>query len=174
MTAHRRGRARVFAACALLVSLAACGGGGGEQSNTKSDSGSNAQANSPAAAATAAAPGDSSKLDGEIERLEKVAQRNPSDDETRDKLAVAYVRRANSLRASQQLKEALRDYQRALRLNPDNEEAQKNAAEIAPLVEGRPQEGEYGEPPPLPITPNVTGAEASPTATPAQKRRPEQ
>jgi cytochrome c-type biogenesis protein CcmH/NrfG len=170
MKTHERGRARnVLIACALFVSLAGCGGGGG-QPDTKTNSGPDAQANS---AATAAAPGDSSKLDGEIERLEKVAQRNPSDDETRDKLAVAYVRRANSLRASQQLKEALRDYRRAFHINPDNEEAQKNAAELAPLVEGTPQEGEYGEPPPPPISPNVIGAEASPTATPAQKRRPE-
>src|SRR5688500_14735379 len=113
---HTRGRARAFAACALLAAFAACGGGG-EQSATQGNSAPNAQANT--AAATTAG------LDGEIERLEKVAQRNPGDDETRDKLAGAYVRRANSLRASQQLKEALRDYQHALRINPDNEEAQK-------------------------------------------------
>ena len=160
---HTRGRARASAACALLVAFAACGGGG-EQSATQGNSAPGAQANTATTATTAG-------LDGEIERLEKVAQRNPGDDETRDKLAGAYVRRANSLRASQQLKEALRDYQHALRINPDNEEAQKNAAEIAPLVEGTPQEGEYGEPPPPPITPNVVGGEekASPTATPKKQ-----
>ena len=165
---HTRGRARAFAACALLVTFAACGGGGEQSSGTQGNSASNAETTTAATATTAG-------LDGEIERLEKVAQRNPNDDETREKLAGAYVRRANSLRASQQLKEALRDYQHALRINPDNEEAQKNAAEIAPLVEGTPQEGEYGEPPPPPITPNVVGGEekASPTATPAPKRRPE-
>ncbi len=165
MTArHRPGRAQgsVFVVCALLVSLSACSRG--EQSNAKNEADANAQTNNTAAAAT---------FDGEIERLEKIAERNPGDDEARDKLAGAYVRRANSLRAAQQMREALLDYQRALRINPDNEEAQKNAAEIAPLVEGTPQEGEYGEPPPLPITPNVTGGEASPTATPAPQRRPE-
>lgn len=169
---HTRGRAygSALVVCALLASLVACGGG--EQSNTKTDNASNATANSPAATNTAS--GDPSKLNGEIERLEKQAQRNPGDDEVRNSLASAYVRRANTLRASQQLKEALLDYQRALRINPDNEEAQKNASELAPLVEGTPQEGEYGEPPPPPITPNVIGAEASPTGTPAPKRRPEQ
>ncbi len=109
-------------------------------------------------------------MGAEIERLEKRAERNPGDDEARNQLANAFVRRANALREAQQLKEALADYQRALRINPDNEEAQKYAAEVAPLVEGTPQEGEYGEPPPLPITPNVTGGEASPTATPTPKK----
>ena len=162
---HTRGRASgsAFVVCALLVSLAACGGG--EKSNTKTDTASNAQTDN-----SAAASGDTSKLDGEIERLEKVTQRNPGDDEARDRLASAYVRRANSLRASQRLKEALRDYQHALRINPDNEEAQKNAAEIALLIEGTPREGEYGEPPPPPITPNVIGGEASPTTTPTPKK----
>jgi cytochrome c-type biogenesis protein CcmH/NrfG len=166
---HTRGRALPPLACALLVlSLAACGGG--EQSGTKTGNGADASANSsPSAAAANAAPGDSSKLDGEIEQLEKRAQRNPGDDEALSLLASAYVRRANSLRAAQRLKEALTDYQRALRINPNNEEAQKNAAEIALLIEGTPQEGEYGEPPPLPITPNVTGGEASPTETPKKQ-----
>jgi tetratricopeptide (TPR) repeat protein len=148
-----------------MLSLAACGGGG-QQPGTKTDNGADAQANNPAANA---ASGDASKLDGEIERLEKQAQRNPGDEEVRSSLASAYVRRANNLRASQQLKEALADYQRALRINPDNEEAQKNNSELAPLVQGTPQEGEYGEPPPPPITPNVIGGEASPTATPKKQ-----
>lgn len=164
-------RASALAACALLLSLlsvSGCGGGGGEQPDAKADSGPGAQAGGPAAANAGA---DSSRLDGEIERLEKVAQRNPGDDETRDQLAGAYVRRANSLRAAQKLKEALLDYQRAMRINPDNEEAQKNAFELMPLVQGTPQEGEYGEPPPPPITPNVIGSEekASPTATPRKQ-----
>ncbi|HEU4597898.1 MAG TPA: tetratricopeptide repeat protein [Pyrinomonadaceae bacterium] len=161
---HTRERARIALACALLLSLAACGGG--ETPETNTNSGADAQANSSTANA---APGDASKLDGEIERLEKQAQRNPGDDETRSQLASAYVRRANSLREARQLKEALADYQRALRTNPDNEEAQKNSAELAPLVEGTPQEGEYGDPPPPPITPNVIGGEASPTPTPKKQ-----
>ncbi len=65
----------------------------------------------------------------------------------------------------QRLREAMDDYRRALRNDPDNEEAQRNAAEIAPQVEGTPT-GEYGEPAPLPISPNVADDEAKPTPTP--------
>jgi hypothetical protein len=70
------------------------------------------------------------------------------------------------------MREALGDYQNALRANPDNEEAQRNVAEISPQFE-REATGEYGEPAPLPITPNVTSQGAEPTpatqATPAKK-----
>ena len=113
------------------------------------------------------------ELDAEVERLERQAQRNPSDDEVRDALSQAFVRRANARRAAQQLREALRDYQNALRANPDNEEAQRNVAEISPQVEGG-ATGENGEPAPLPITPNVTtgGDETAPAKepSPAKKR----
>ena len=149
----------------LLLCLTACGGG--QENAGQSNSDANASANGSTAAA---AGGDPSKLDAEIERLEKLALKNPGDYDSRDALARAYVRRANSLRDAQRLKEALLDYQRALRLNEDDEEAQKNAAEISPLVEGTPQEGEYGEPPPLPITPNVTGGDEKATPTPTPKR----
>jgi tetratricopeptide (TPR) repeat protein len=162
---HTLGRARALFACALLLSLAACGGSG-EQPAAKTEGGANAPANN-----AASPPGDLSQLGGDIERLEKQTERYPGDDEARDRLASAYVQRANALRQSQQLREALADYQRALRINPDNEEAKKNAAEVSVLVEGTPKEGEYGEPPPLPITPNVTGGEASPAATPTPKKQ---
>ena len=113
------------------------------------------------------------QLDAEVERLERQAQRNPSDEEVRDALSQAFVRRANARRAAQQLREALRDYQNALRANPDNEEAQRNVAEISPQVEGG-ATGENGEPAPLPITPNVTtgGDETAPAKepSPAKKR----
>lgn len=155
--------------CVLLLSLAACGGG--ERAGTsqnRADAESAANAASASRPSPVAAGGDLSKLGGEIERLERLVERNPGDDAAREELAGAHVLRANALRDARRMKEALLDYQRALRINPDNEEAQKSAAEIAPLVEGTPQEGEYGEPPPLPITPNVTGAgeNASPTPTP--------
>jgi hypothetical protein len=62
------------------------------------------------------------------------------------------------------LKEALADYRLAMKYNLDNEEAIRNSAELSPLVEGTPEPGEYGEPAPLPISPNVTGeGAASPT-----------
>ncbi|MCA1633187.1 MAG: tetratricopeptide repeat protein [Acidobacteria bacterium] len=155
-----------LAFCAVLLSLAACGGREGADTGLQNSGAGASPVETPAA--TSEAGGDISKLGGEISQLEKLAERNPGDDEVRDELASAYVRRANALRDAKRLKEALNDYQRALHINPDNEEAQKNAAEIAPVVGGTPQEGEYGEPPPLPITPNVTGVEekASPTPTP--------
>ena len=50
-------------------------------------------------------------------------------------------------------------------MDPD---AQRNAAEISPLVEGA-QTGENGEPAPLPITPGVTADEDKPTPTPKKQ-----
>jgi tetratricopeptide (TPR) repeat protein len=102
------------------------------------------------------------KLDAEVEQAEKRAERNPGDDDALVDLAKAYVRRGNALRASNQLKEALLDYRRAQSADPDNPDAQRNAAEIAPLVEGA-QTGQIGEPAPLPITPSVSDEDAKPT-----------
>jgi cytochrome c-type biogenesis protein CcmH/NrfG len=121
---------------------------GGEQQNTSR----------PGPTANAAAgPSDPAQIDAEVARLERQTERNPADDEARTELARAYVRRANTHLAARRLPEALADYRRAQRLDPDNEEAQRNIADIAPQVEGTPQEGEYGEPAPPPISPNVEG-----------------
>ncbi|MGB8508036.1 MAG: hypothetical protein WCD76_06515 [Pyrinomonadaceae bacterium] len=145
----------VFIAVTLSILTAltcACSRSGTEriaQSNDASTS-SSAGLSSSANAST-----DPAKLNSEIARLEKEAERNPGDDESRAALSQAYLRRGNSLRDTQKPREALLDYQRALRNNPDNVEAQKNIAEISPLVEGTPT-AENGEPAPLPITPNVT------------------
>ncbi len=114
---------------------------------------------------TSAAAVDPSKLDAEIERLEKQAEKNPGNPETLAELSRAYVRRGNAHRDAQRMREAMDDYKRAQQRDPDNEDAQKNAAEIAPQVEGAPT-GEYGEPAPLPITPNITGSEEKPTPKP--------
>ncbi len=153
---------------ALALATGACRGdraGDARQANAAnatagSAASASAEANSPATS-------DPAKLDAEIERLEKQAGRNPSDASVQEALAQVYVRRANALRDGGRFREALNDYQRAQRINPDNEEAQKNAAEISPQVEGTPT-GEYGEPAPLPITPSVTsgGEEPSPQASP--------
>lgn len=140
----------------LLAALAACSAdrAPGTEANTGENPSASPRPFNPAA------------LDGEIARLERLNERNPADDEARLKLARAYVRRADQHRAAQRLPEALADYRRALRTDPDNEEAQKNVAEITPQVEGTPQEGEYGEPAPPPISPNVTEGEAKETPTP--------
>jgi cytochrome c-type biogenesis protein CcmH/NrfG len=133
----------------LVLALASCRG---EQQN-------NARPGpvSQPGAASSTSNADPARLDAEIARLERLTERNPADDEARTQLAQAYVRRANTHHAARRLPEALADYRRAQRLDPDNEEAQRNVADIAPQVEGTPQEGEYGEPAPPPISPNVEG-----------------
>lgn len=153
----------VALAGSLLLSLAACREAGQPHAAAPG-------AETAAGPAGGGAARDPAKLDGEIARLERQAERNPADDEARAELAQAYVSRAAAHHAAGRLPDALADYRRALRLDPDNEAAQKNVADIAPQVEGTPQEGEYGEPPPLPITPNVTEGEGreSPTPTPRQ------
>ena len=136
----------------LVLALAACARGGGEQ---KGDT--RAGQNSAAGGASSGLPSDPAQLDAEIARLERLTERNPADDEARTQLASAFVRRAGIHLGARRLPEALADYRRAQRLDPDNEEAQRNIADIAPQVEGTPQEGEYGEPAPPPISPNVEG-----------------
>ncbi|HEX8687419.1 MAG TPA: tetratricopeptide repeat protein, partial [Pyrinomonadaceae bacterium] len=106
------------------------------------------------------------KLNADIERLEKSAERNPGDDETLDELARAYVRRGDARRGAGQLREALADYQSALRHDPDNDQAQSNAAAAAGQLGDAQQEDENGAPVPPPITPNVAGEQGQPTPAP--------
>ncbi|HEX7174407.1 MAG TPA: tetratricopeptide repeat protein [Pyrinomonadaceae bacterium] len=138
--------------------------------------GTNRAANSAATSSSPAAerPVEGANLDAEIQRLEKLVERNPGEDSVTRPLAAAYVRRGNNLRASNDLRGALKDYRSAIKYDEDNEEAQKNIAEIVPQVEGE-KTGEYGEPAPLPITPNVTtdtddNAGPSPTAQPSPRK----
>ena len=134
-------------------------------------------ANTSAGQATAAQPGasasptDIAQLNGEIERLEKQAERNPADEETQDELARAYVKRAKSEQAGGQFQEALVDYQRALRHDPDNDDAQAGAAAVDQQLGGDRQEDENGAPAPLPITPNVADEEGKATPTPTSKKQ---
>ena len=86
-----------------------------------------ANANTPQSPAQALASG---QLDAEIARLEAEAEKNPEDDTARAAVAVAYVRRANALRDVGRKDDALRDYQIALRYNPDNEEAQLGLEQV--------------------------------------------
>ena len=161
--------ARASALALLLASaalLAACGRG--SQGNTD---GTAARPGSARNGANGAAANDPAKLDSEIERLERQVERNPADEDTRRELARAYVRRGDGQRAGGRLRESLADYQSALRLDPDNAEAQKNAAATTEQLGGQ-QEGEYGEPAPLPITPNVAdegGRPATPAPTPKRQ-----
>lgn len=163
---NRHTAARTLAALALLFALpfalSACGGDAGDKARQQ-----NAAQNAPGAAAPekAATPADPAQLEADIARLERQAERNPTDASMREELAKAYVRRGDSHRAAERTRDALRDYQRALRADPDNEAAQRAAAEVSPLVEGE-QTGENGEPAPLPITPNVADDDEKPTPTP--------
>ena len=151
------------AALALLVALSACGRDKGKGGATQTPAPQNA-----AAANADALPADPAQLDAEIARLEKQAERNPADDSARSDVAKAYVRRGDAHRAASRLQEALLDYQRALRADPDNEQAQRAASEITPEVQGE-KTDEHGAPAPLPITPNVADEGGSPTPTPKKQ-----
>ena len=154
------------AALALLLAsaplLTACGRG--------SQGGGNGSASRSGATQPAPAADDSAKLHSDIERLERQVERNPADEETRRELARAYVRRGDEQRAGGRLRESVADYQSALRLDPDNAEAQKNVAAITEQLGGT-QQGENGEPAPLPITPNVADEEGRPSPSPTPKKQ---
>jgi hypothetical protein len=142
-----------------------------EDARTNANGGEAAQAGAtPGAAAGTGAPADIGKLNAEIERLEKEAERNPADEETRDQLARVYVRRAGALRGAGQLREALPDYQSALPHDPDSDAAPAGAP---PATEqhGGEKEPENAAPAPLPITPNVADEEGKATPTPTPKKQ---
>lgn len=165
------GAAGASALALLLLALFATQAGCRREARPGAGGGNVAQAGaSPAATAGDSAPADLNKLGAEIEKLERQAERNPADEETRDELARVYVRRANALRGAGQTREALSDYQRALRLDPDSDEAQAGAAATAEQLGGAQQEDENGAPVPPPITPNVADEDAKPTPTPTPKK----
>ena len=142
----------------LVLALAACRGEDASKSGR-----TNPAANAGGASSRNTTSNDPAKLDAEIARLERVTERNPADDEARAELARAYLRRAQTHRDAGRLREALADYRRAQLADLDNEDAIKNIAELSPQVEGTPPEGEYGEPAPPPISPNVTEGEGKET-----------
>src|SRR5437868_14442582 len=113
--------------CVVALSLAACGRGGASNGNRASANNAATNANTPQPPAEALASG---QLDAEIARLEAEAEKNPADDTARAAVATAYVRRANALRDTGRKDAALRDYQTALRYNPDNEEAQLGLEQV--------------------------------------------
>lgn len=152
-------RVAVCALASLLLMVGVCACAKSDVPDAANASGGDASSNANQPNEGAAAGDDAQsrirKFDAEIAGLEKQSEKNPGDDDVRLALSQAYRRRADALRDAQQLKQALLDYRNALSHNPDNEEAQQRAAEIARQVEGE-ATGENGEPAPLPITPNVT------------------
>lgn len=159
-------RSNLFAAlcCASLLIICSCVG-----ENANSNLSGNRSNASQAESSNANTVSDAN-LDAEIERLERHAERNPTDDAVREQIASLYVRRGHLRRNSGDLKSALNDYRRAINLNAENEEAQKNAAELWSQIGGG-KEDEYGGPEPAPITPNVTITEEEPTPTPQTTNR---
>jgi tetratricopeptide (TPR) repeat protein len=162
---HRRAAALALALLAALAPQAGCRRGGPKPADAAAGQAAPAQ---PANAA--ASPLDAAQLNADIEQLERQAERNPADEETQDELARAYVKRGKAEQAGGQFQDALTDYQRALRHDPDNEEAQAGAAAMDQQLGGDQQEDENGAPAPLPITPNVADEEGKPAATPTPKK----
>src|SRR2546423_1556516 len=109
---------------------------------------------------------DTSKYDAEIKRLEKQAEMRPGDDASRLALAKAYLARGNALTQARQYRAALGDYRRALRYDPDNEEARQWAATITGILQqmGREVPTEGNEPAPLPMTPDTIAGDEEPSS----------
>ncbi len=98
-------------------------------------------------------PVDTSKYDAEIKRLEEKAKKNPADAQTRLALAKAYTDRGDALTGVRQYRAALGDYRRALRNDPNNEQAQQMSGTIVSILKsmGRDVPPEGQEPAPLPL-----------------------
>lgn len=160
----RKMRAAAALTLTMLVALVSLQAGcrrGAQKAAAPAAGKATAEKESAAASST-----DISQFNGEIERLEKQAERNPADEETQDELARTYVKRAKVEQAVGQYQEALVDYQSALRHDPDNDDAQAGAAAVDQQLGGDQQEDENGAPAPLPITPGVADEEGKPTPTP--------
>jgi Tetratricopeptide repeat len=130
------------------------------QNTAAQQSPSPATATTPPSITTSTAGGepiDTSKYDEEIKRLERQAEMRPGGDALRLALAKAYLSRGNALTQARQYRAALGDYRRALRYDPDNEEARQWAATITGILQqmGREVPTEGNEPPPLPMTPDT-------------------
>lgn len=163
---RNRRTAAVVSALALLFAAATLQAGCRRDAQKGAAPAAGQTANAQPGAAPS--PADIAQLNGEIERLEKQAERNPADEETRDELARAYVKRAKAEQGGGQVQEALADYQRALRHDPDNDDAQAGAAAATDAIGGD-KEDENGAPAPLPITPNVADEDEKPTPTPKKQ-----
>ncbi len=95
---------------------------------------------------------DTSKFDAEIERLKKPALRKDAPKSATIALAKAYADRGNAFTQARQYRVALGDYRRALKYDPNNEDAQQGATMIVTILRGmgRDVPAEGAEPTPLP------------------------
>jgi tetratricopeptide (TPR) repeat protein len=96
-------------------------------------------------------PIDTSAFDAEIAKTTKDLKAKPKDDATKKSLAEAFLKRGIALTDARQYASALGDYRRALKYDPNNEDAKKWIDEILSIYRminrEYPNEGE--EPPPL-------------------------
>lgn len=169
MATNLRIRSAVVPALTLFVALAALQAGCRREAQKGADASAGPTPATQQKGADAGA--DITQLNAEIERLEKQAERNPADEETQDELARAYVKRAKVQHDGGRFQEALADYQRALRYDPDNDEAQAGAAVVNQELGGDTKEDENGAPVPPPISPNVADEDGNPTPTPTPKKQ---
>jgi tetratricopeptide (TPR) repeat protein len=107
--------------------------------------------NSPTATGQARAI-DTAELDAAIAKAEKEQKQKPKDGAANKALVEAYLNRADALTQAAQYRQALGDYRRALKLDPNNQEAKQWIDQITGIFKSLnrepPKEGE--EPPPLP------------------------
>jgi tetratricopeptide (TPR) repeat protein len=98
-------------------------------------------------------PIDTAKFDGTIAEAEKTFKAKATDEAAKKTLAEAYFDRGFALTEARQYAAALGDYRRALKYDPNHEEAKKWMEQIiniyAMLKKDYPKEGE--EPPALPF-----------------------
>lgn len=98
-------------------------------------------------------PIDTSKFDETIAKDEKAVKANASDQAAKEALGQAYFDRGFALTQARQYASALGDYRRALKYDPNHEDAKKWMEQIltiyGTLKKEAPPEGE--EPPPLPF-----------------------
>lgn len=96
-------------------------------------------------------PVDTSKYDAEIKRLEEKAKKATGDQQTRVALGKAYANRGDALTGVRQYSAALGDYRRALRYDPNNEQARQMSGTIISIYKsmGREVPPEGQEQPPV-------------------------
>lgn len=98
-------------------------------------------------------PIDTSRFDGVIAEAEKAVKAKPGDEGAKKTLAQAYFDRGDALTKARQYASALGDYRRALKYDPNHEDAKQWVDQIIGIYtmmkKDYPKEGE--EPPPLPF-----------------------
>ncbi len=106
---------------------------------------------------------DTSKLDAEILKAEKALSNGArgGDEAGRQRLAEAYLARANALTKARQYRSALGDFRRTLKYDPDNADAREMSGQIIGIMQsmGREVPAEGKEPPPLPFIKETQGAD---------------